>query len=251
MSQRVRVVLDTNVLVSAVLSSESLPGQTFRLAAGACTLLASEATLAEAEEVFQRPKFNSLVSPAARAEFLVAYREAVQLVPITSRIEICRDARDNKFLSLAIDGQADVIISGDADLLDLNPFGSIRILPPHQFIALAEQSPIVPIDGKPAVWRWSPELSSCRETASAAPQVPQVVSSNPRSSCNTRTPRTPACSYTRSADAHSWGRSGSDDRPPSLPAPPRRAVRPHRHVRHPAGNPGPAPGAAAATCWTD
>jgi hypothetical protein len=80
-----------------------------------------------------------LVSTAARAEFLVAYREAVQLVPITSRIEICRDARDNKFLNLAIDGQADVIVSGDADLLDLNPFGSIRILPPHQFIALAEQ----------------------------------------------------------------------------------------------------------------
>jgi predicted nucleic acid-binding protein len=74
MSYRARVVMDTNILVSAMLSSRSTPGDALRLAAQACTVLASDAMMAEAEEVIQRSKFDALVSPAARAEFLVRYR---------------------------------------------------------------------------------------------------------------------------------------------------------------------------------
>jgi hypothetical protein len=140
MGVRLRVVLDTNVLVSAILSSASTPGLALRLAARNGALLASEATLVEAEEIFRKPKFDGVISPAVRAEFLVSYREAAKLIPIVSRIEICRDARDNKFLDLAIDGQADLIVTGDDDLLALHPFRGIRILTAQQFIAWAEQA---------------------------------------------------------------------------------------------------------------
>ena len=138
MSERVRVVIDTNILVSAMLSSRSMPGQTVRWAAQTYILLASEATMAEPEDVLQRPKFDALVSRAARAEFLVRYREAVKFIPIVSRIKICRDARDDKFLDLAIDGNAGMIVTGDDDLLVLNPFRGVRIVTPRQFLALDE-----------------------------------------------------------------------------------------------------------------
>ncbi len=54
-------------------------------------------------------------------------------------IEICRDPDDNKFLEIAIDGKADHIISGDKDLLALNPFQGIPIIKPADFIALLEK----------------------------------------------------------------------------------------------------------------
>ena len=135
MSDRIRVVMDTNILVSAMLSSRSVPGDALRLAAQTCILLASEATMAEAEEVFRRSKFDALVPPAARARFLVRYREAAKFIPIVSRIEVCRDARDNKFVHLAIDGGAELIVTGDEDLLVLDPFQGVRVLSPRSFLA--------------------------------------------------------------------------------------------------------------------
>lgn len=60
-----------------------------------------------------------------------------ELVGITERIAVCRDPTDDKFLELAINGAADVIVSGDADLLVLHPFRGIPILSPAGFIRAA------------------------------------------------------------------------------------------------------------------
>ena len=51
-------------------------------------------------------------------------------------ITICRDAKDDKFLELALNGRADIIVSGDQDLLTLNPFQGIPIVQPATFIRL-------------------------------------------------------------------------------------------------------------------
>jgi len=53
---------------------------------------------------------------------------------IQTRITICRDPRDNKFLELAVDGKAQIIITGDQDLLILNPFENIDVLTPRDFL---------------------------------------------------------------------------------------------------------------------
>ena len=53
-----------------------------------------------------------------------------KLVTVTERITACRDPHDDKFLELAVNGLADLIVSGDADLLALNPFRDIPILTP-------------------------------------------------------------------------------------------------------------------------
>ena len=59
---------------------------------------------------------------------------AAELVDITERIAACRDPKDDKFLELAVSGKADLIVSGDGDLLDLNPFREIPILTPAGFV---------------------------------------------------------------------------------------------------------------------
>ena len=66
--------------------------------------------------------------------FLVALLKEVEMVEITETFTDCRDAKDNKFLELAVSGKADCIVSGDADLLVLNPFRGIPILTPREFL---------------------------------------------------------------------------------------------------------------------
>jgi hypothetical protein len=100
-------------------------------------LLASQTTLSEIEEVLLRDKFGRWLSMETRRNFLASYRQAVQLISIVSEIRDCRDPNDNKFLELAIDGQADVILTGDDDLLALDAFRGVRILTPRAFLEFA------------------------------------------------------------------------------------------------------------------
>jgi uncharacterized protein len=59
---------------------------------------------------------------------------AAELVPIIERIAVCRDPTDDKFLELAVNGHADLIVTGDADLPALNPFRQIPIVSPAAFV---------------------------------------------------------------------------------------------------------------------
>jgi putative PIN family toxin of toxin-antitoxin system len=135
----IRVVVDTNVLVSALLAANSIPGQAMTKAEDLGQLLASTATLAEIDEVLRRPRFARFLSMETRLEFLRRYREAVRLILVSSPIRACRDPRDDKFLEVAVYGQADVILTGDADLLALDPFQHVRIVTPRAFLAFAGQ----------------------------------------------------------------------------------------------------------------
>jgi putative PIN family toxin of toxin-antitoxin system len=92
--------------------------------------------LAEVEQVLSRKKFHKVLSLDKRQRFLHSLRSVAQLVSIASQIQLCRDPRDDKFLELAVDGNADGIITGDEDLLAHDPFGNIRILTPKQFLEL-------------------------------------------------------------------------------------------------------------------
>ena len=65
---------------------------------------------------------------------LVEMLAAAELVTITERIAACRDPTDDKFFELALNGHADLIVSGDADLLALDPFRGIPIVTPATFV---------------------------------------------------------------------------------------------------------------------
>jgi uncharacterized protein len=128
-----RVVVDTNVLVSAALKQQSMPGMAVLLVERRGGLLKSLATEQQLFEVVARPRLASLIDPETQA-WLKKLMAAAELATITDRIAACRDPTDDKFLELAVNGHADLIVSGDGDLLALNPFRDIPIVTPAAFV---------------------------------------------------------------------------------------------------------------------
>lgn len=82
--------------------------------------------------VLQRPRFAPMILPVFTDNLMRMFASA-ELVTITEPVTVCRDPKDDKFLELALNGRADLIISGDADLLVLNQFQNIPIIDPATF----------------------------------------------------------------------------------------------------------------------
>ncbi len=141
MKARTRIVLDTNILVSRLLVPDSIPGKTVRKAVEEGEILMSESTLYELAEVLGREKFDAYVSIQDREDFLRMLGRIVEMVTILHAIHDCRDVRDNQILEVAVNGQAQVIITGDEDLLVLNPFRDIPIMRPADYLKWKEISP--------------------------------------------------------------------------------------------------------------
>jgi len=131
-----RLVVDTNVFVTAVLKESSLPFLVVRWIERNGGLLKSVATEQELLAVLQRPSMARVMSESFR-DGLVRILADAELVTIVERIAACRDSADGKFLELAVNGHADLIVSGDADLLALNPFREIPIVRAATFVQAA------------------------------------------------------------------------------------------------------------------
>jgi len=129
-----RVVVDTNVFVSAALKDKSLPALSVRIVEQRGILLKSEATERQLFDVLARPYLAPLVVPST-LDWLRKLLARAESVSIAETIKACRDATDDKFLELAVNGKADFIVTGDADLLVLNPFRGIPIIQPVTFVA--------------------------------------------------------------------------------------------------------------------
>ena len=128
-----RLVVDTNVFVSAVLKVNSLPLLAIRWVGQHGGLLKSLDTERQLMDVLARPHIATVTIPSYRGE-LAALIARAKLVEINERIIACRDPTDDKFLELAVNGRADLIVSGDRDLLALNPFRNIPIITPAVFV---------------------------------------------------------------------------------------------------------------------
>jgi len=139
MKNKVRAVIDTNVAVSAVLLLRSVSRQAFDFVVLQAQLLVSEEMLVELDEVLCRPKFNKYISERQQLEFFAALVRKANIIQVSDVITDCRDKKDNKFLELAISGKANHIISGDNDLLILNPFRSVVIASPATFLELCKK----------------------------------------------------------------------------------------------------------------
>lgn len=129
-----RVVLDTNVLISGLLSTTSTPARAVEHAISSSQLLASTDTLRELMTKLLSPKFDRYVPRERRDALLLRLAPLIEIVEVVQRVQTCRDPDDDKFLEVAINGRADVIVSGDGDLLDLNPFSGIAILAPAAYL---------------------------------------------------------------------------------------------------------------------
>jgi uncharacterized protein len=121
-------------LISALLLPESKPRHALELAIRKGRILLSFATLAELYEVLGRKKFLRYVDEEDIRRFLAALTREAEWIDVDVRIAACRDPKDNKFLEVAVSGHATHVVTGDSDLLALNPFRGIEILPPHRFL---------------------------------------------------------------------------------------------------------------------
>ena len=135
MSSRPRYVFDTNVVVSALLFDQSAPGQAFYEALDRGEILLSQDVVEELNDVLSREKFDLYLRFDEREQFLNALIREATVVEVTEEVQVCRDPKDDKYLDLAISGGATQIITGDEDLLTLNPFRGVEIVTPAQFLA--------------------------------------------------------------------------------------------------------------------
>ena len=134
---RMRVVLDTNVLVSAAYSRKSQPGRCLDLLVDHGRLLFSRETLEELKSVLWRPKFNQRLSEKGRLDFVDAVERMALLIRPLGSIQICRDPTDNIVLEIAVSGSAAAIVTGDKDLRVPHPFKGIPVLSPSEFLIAA------------------------------------------------------------------------------------------------------------------
>lgn len=129
-----RIVADTNSLVSRLLLPKSVPAKAVRKAVNDGQLLVSDATLEELADVLSRPKFDRYVSVEDRQEFIRVLSRVAEWVDILSPIKACRDPKDDKFLEVAINGEADLIVTGDKGLLALHRFRGVEIITPREYV---------------------------------------------------------------------------------------------------------------------
>jgi putative PIN family toxin of toxin-antitoxin system len=138
-----RVVVDTNIIVRALIKPDGTVGPVLlRLRRGDYTLLYTQALLVELVDVLNRPrlrlKYGLNDDDIKTVIALVILRG--ELVAPEQPITVCRDPKDNKFLEAAVAGRADIIVSGDEDLLTLHPFAGIPILQPAAFLQMLDDN---------------------------------------------------------------------------------------------------------------
>lgn len=140
-----RAVVDTNILVRAVIKPAGTVGPVLlRLRHGDYTILYAQSLLEELIDVLNRPRIREkygLTDQDIQAVVgLILLRGEAVLPPESEeeRITVCRDPKDDKLLEIAVAGEADVIVSGDQDLLVLDPYAGIPILPPAAFLHMLE-----------------------------------------------------------------------------------------------------------------
>lgn len=138
MRDRLRLVFDVNVIVSALLFENSVPASAFFEGLSHGDILTSHDVTHELADVLRRPKFDRYLLREERELFLERFIRTTLLVDITESIQQCRDPHDDKILELAVNGRADYLVTGDVDLLVLNPFREIQIVTPSEFLSAVQ-----------------------------------------------------------------------------------------------------------------
>lgn len=131
----IRLVIDTNVFVSALISTKSIPALLLDEVGKKYTLFISKEILGEVEDVISRKKFGFSTQKISSAmEAILSFSEIIN--PGIKVDVIKSDPDDNKILECAITCKASYIVSGDSHLLDLREYGSIKIINPKTALEL-------------------------------------------------------------------------------------------------------------------
>lgn len=133
-----RIVIDNNAFISFLFWQNSVPARAVDLAIERYEVISSEQTIDELRNTIQKEKFSRYGSVEERLSRYEDIRALVKIIPVTECVTDCRHPPDNKFLELAASGGADIILTGDKDLLVLHPWRGVAILSPQQFLTISQ-----------------------------------------------------------------------------------------------------------------
>ena len=138
----IQAIIDTNILVSALIKPEGTVGPVLhRLRDDDYEIVLSEQLLTELVDVLNRPRIKEKYGLDTKdiETVLALLLLRGRIVSPVERIDVCRDPKDNMFLEAALTAEADVIVSGDEDLLVLDSFRSIPVIGPAAFLQMIDQ----------------------------------------------------------------------------------------------------------------
>ena len=131
------VVVDTNVLVSALITPTSPPRILLtKIVSGEIGWVVSPRLLLEIVSVFSRPRLRLLIPESKISDLVSLVHQSARIVKPALKVHACRDPKDNVVLECALAGRVPSIITGDGDLLVLSPFRGIHLLTPGDFLSL-------------------------------------------------------------------------------------------------------------------
>lgn len=132
-----KFIFDTNIFISAILLEGSINAAAVDKAFRIGEIVVSDATFYEFTQVLFRKKFDKYLTDERRFQALNKLELETIIFPVKTTITACRDPKDDKYLELAVDSKANCIVTGDKDLLVLNPFRGIPILTATEFLNAA------------------------------------------------------------------------------------------------------------------
>lgn len=127
MRKRVRIIIDTNLWIRFLISKRYQFLEDL-IVSQRVMLLFSDELISEMVKVVQRPKMQKYFDKDSLRDMLKLIDSISEYIYVSSTVALCRDKKDNFLINLALDGKADYILSDDEDLLELNPFGTTKII---------------------------------------------------------------------------------------------------------------------------
>ncbi|MBE2256190.1 MAG: putative toxin-antitoxin system toxin component, PIN family [Ignavibacteria bacterium] len=127
------IVIDTNIWISFLITNIYKKLEKL-LIENQILILFSEELLLEFSEVINRPKFKKYFSEIDVEELLNSLGNYIKFIEVNSKVSICRDPKDNFLLSLSLDGNADYLITGDKDLLEIKKISNTKIVTISEFL---------------------------------------------------------------------------------------------------------------------
>ena len=135
-----RAVLDTNLLVSYLLTQGDTMSRIIdHWEQWHFVAIVSPAMLAELKEIVRRPRLRANMNLDPQALIDVIEQDAEVVPGEVTLTGVCRDPKDDIFIACAVEGRADVLVSGDADLLVLGSYQGVQMITPAAFLRLLDQ----------------------------------------------------------------------------------------------------------------
>lgn len=131
-----KVIIDTNIWISFLIGKH-LKGLHEIIAGGTIKIISCKEQISELSEVFQKPKIRKFFTSFQVDDFFELLDDCADIIEVKSRVNICRDPKDNYLLSLAKDANANYLITGDNDLLILKSIGTAKIISYKDFEILS------------------------------------------------------------------------------------------------------------------